>query len=66
MVDSGRVLSVEIPKKGRFVSFQVMEHVLAQAEILPGDYFRYLSIVQEARRQRGVSEDGFENQPSIQ
>jgi hypothetical protein len=66
MVDAGGTLSVEVPKKGRFVSFQVMEHVLAQAEILPGDYFRYLSIVQEARRQRGASEDGFEDQPRIQ
>ncbi len=58
--------SVEVPKRGRFISFQVMEHVLAQAELLPGDYFRCLAIVQEARRLRGVSEDGFEDQPRIQ
>lgn len=58
MVDAGGTLSVELPKKGRFVSFQVMEHVLAHAEILPGDYF--------PRRQRGGSEDGFEDQPRIQ
>ena len=55
--------SVEVPKRGRFVSTQVMEHILSQAELLPGDYFSLLALVQEARRLRGVSEDGIESQP---
>jgi hypothetical protein len=66
MVNATGDLSVEIPKRGRFVSFQVMEHVLSQAEMLPGDYFRYLGIVEEARRVRGVPIDGSEDQPRVQ
>jgi len=50
--------SVQIPKKGRLVSFQVMENALGQAEMAWGDYFRYLAIVQEARRLRGLPIDG--------
>ncbi len=57
--------SVELPKYGRFVSFQVMESVLSRAQLLPGDYFRLLGIVQEARRVRGVSVDGIEDQPRV-
>jgi len=59
-------ISAEIPKKGRFVTFQVMEHVLSQADMPPGDYFRFLDIVQEARRLNGLSIDGFEERPTIQ
>jgi len=58
-------ISVEIPKRGRFVSFQAMENALAQAEMLPGDYFRYLGIVQEARRLEGQSVDGFDERPPL-
>jgi hypothetical protein len=58
--------SVEIPKHGRFVSFQVMEHVLSRAELLPGDYFRCLAIVEEARRLRGLPTDGSEKQARVQ
>lgn len=31
--------SLEIPKRGRLVSFQVLEHCLEVAELAPGDYF---------------------------
>lgn len=65
MVNAAGDLSVEIPKRGRFVAFQVMEHVLSQAEMLPGDYFRCLGIVKEARRLRGASVDGIEDQPRV-
>ncbi|HUA18379.1 MAG TPA: hypothetical protein VMU80_20670 [Bryobacteraceae bacterium] len=58
-------VSVEIPKRGRLVSFQVMENALAQAELLPGDYFRLLAIVEEARRLRGLPPDGTEAHPRI-
>jgi hypothetical protein len=58
-------ISVEIPKRGRFVSFQIMEHVLSEADMPPGDYFKYLDIVQEARRLKNMSIDGFDEQPRI-
>ena len=58
--------SVEIPKRGRLVSFQVMENALAQAELLPGDYFRFLGIVEEARTLKGLPVDGTETQPRVQ
>jgi hypothetical protein len=57
--------SVEIPKYGRFVSFQVMESVLSRAELLPGDYFRLLAVVEEARRLRGQPIDGSELRPRV-
>jgi hypothetical protein len=50
--------SVQIPKKGRLVSFQVMENALRQAEMAWGDYFRCLAIVEEARRLKGLPVDG--------
>ena|ERR1700682_5615238 len=59
-------VSVEIPRLVKLVSFQVMENALAQAELLPGDYFRLLAIVEEARRLRGLPVDGTENQPRVQ
>jgi hypothetical protein len=31
--------SLEIPRKGRHVSFEVLEHCLEVAELAPGDYF---------------------------
>jgi hypothetical protein len=58
-------LSVEIPKRGRLVSFQVMENALAQADLRPGDYFRLLGIVEEARQIRGLPPDGTEAHPRI-
>lgn len=64
LVDS-RGISVEIPKRGRFVSFQVMENALAQAEITPGDYFRHLRTVTENRRAKGLPEDGIDERPGI-
>jgi len=57
--------SVEIPKVGRSVSFQVMENALAKAELAHGEYFRLLGIVEEARRLRNLPVDGSEKRPSI-
>jgi hypothetical protein len=54
-------ISVEIPKRGRRVSFQVMENILALAELPPGEYFRCLSIVEEGRQQRGLPIDGIDD-----
>jgi len=53
-------VSLEIPKQGRRVSFQVMENALLVAEIPPGEYFRRLSIVEENRLQRGLPIDGID------
>ena len=53
-------ISVEIPKRGRFVSFQVMENAMALAEMPPGEYFRRLAVVEESRRERGLPIDGID------
>lgn len=58
-------VSVEIPKRGRLVSFEVMENALEQADITPGDYFRLLGIVEEARKLHGLPIDGSEVHPRI-
>lgn len=60
LVDQSGV-SIEIPKKGKLVSFQVMEHALSQANLPWGDYFRLLGIVEEARKLRGLPTDGSES-----
>lgn len=54
-------VSIEIPKRGRRVSFQVMENALAVADMPPGEYFRCLSIVEEGRQQRGLPIDGIDD-----
>ena len=58
-------ISVEIPKYGRFVSFQVMEDALKKAEMAPGDYFRHLESVEAKRRLLGLPEDGKETRPRV-
>jgi len=37
--------SLEIPKKGKAVSFDVLYHCLSAAELPPGDYFELLATV---------------------
>jgi hypothetical protein len=64
-LNSGSGISVEIPKRGRLVSFQVMENALSQADLPPGEYFRLLAIVEEARRLSGLPIDGIETQPRV-
>lgn len=34
--------SLEIPKKGKLVSFEVLYHCLGAGELAPGDYFEFL------------------------
>lgn len=46
--------SIEIPKKGKLVSFEVLYHALEVAELAPGDYFSHLSTV---RAREGSRED---------
>jgi len=58
-------ISLEIPKKGRLVAFQLLENALSQAELAPGDYFRLLETVQSNRRLIGLPEDGSETHPRI-
>jgi len=59
LVNSSGV-SIELPKRGRFVSFQVAENAMALAEMTPGDYFRCLCLVEDDRRERGLPVDGSE------
>ena len=58
--------SVEIPKRGRLVSFDVMESAMSKADLLPGDYFRCLQIVEDARRSHCLPLDGSERLPKVQ
>jgi len=65
LVNKDGQLSVEIPKIGRLVSFDVMENALSKAELAPGDYFRCLRIVEENRHMRGLPIDGSERLPKV-
>src|ERR1700735_1746256 len=48
-------LSLEIPKCGRLVSFQVMDNALAQADLRPADYFRLLGDCRRGSTRTGSS-----------
>lgn len=53
-------ISIELPKLGRRVSFQVMENAMALAEMPPGEYFQCLAVVEESRRKRNLPIDGID------